>query len=162
VATAALSGRGVADDAAVLDLEDAVGEVEDAVVVGDDDDGAVRLDRDGAQQVHDAAAGAGVERRGRLVADDQPGIVDQRAGDGDALLLPAGQLARQALGKLADVELLQRLGAARDRFGPFHAGGDQRHAAFSAEVSVGIRLYCWKMKPILASRNLTSAFSPSS
>ena len=36
-----------------------------------------------------------VEGRGRLVADQQPRLVDQRPGDGDALLLPAGQLRRQ-------------------------------------------------------------------
>ena len=38
--------------------------------------------------------GLGVEGGGRLVADQQPRLVDQGAGDGDALLLAAGELAR--------------------------------------------------------------------
>jgi hypothetical protein len=99
---------------------------------------------------------------GRLVADDEPGRVDQRAGDGDALLLAAGQLAREPLGKLADVEGLERLGAAPDRFGP---GRCRRRPADGGVLGRGEgrdRLYCWKMKPILASRNFTSALPPSS
>jgi len=56
-----------------------------------------RLDRD-------------VERRNRLVGDDHLGIAGESARDADALLLPAGQLARQALREVArqldDVEQL--------------------------------------------------------
>ncbi len=76
-------------DAPVFQLDDTVGEVEDAVVVGDDDAGPVGGDGDFAQQVHHPAARTGVERGGWLVADHQPRFVHQRAGDGDALLLAA-------------------------------------------------------------------------
>ena len=48
----------------------------------------LRLDRD-------------VERRHRLVADDQIGIDGQRAGDADTLALPAGELVRIAPGMFA-------------------------------------------------------------
>ena len=47
------------------------------------------------QQFHHGVAGVGVEGGGRLVAHQQLRLVDQGAGDGDALLLPAGQLRRQ-------------------------------------------------------------------
>ena len=41
------------------------------------------------------------------------------------------------------------------RFSPAATSGT---LAFSAAVRVGIRLYCWKMKPMFDSRNRTSAF----
>lgn len=40
--------------------------------------------------MHDLFAGAGIEGGDRFVADDEVGLVDEAAGDGDALLLLAG------------------------------------------------------------------------
>ena len=68
------------DDPAVVHVGDPVAEVEDAVVVGDDHDGAVGPDGRLAEQFHDGQAGLVVERRGRLVADQQARLVDQGAG----------------------------------------------------------------------------------
>ena len=85
--------RRVDDQAAVAEGEQARGEGGDVVLVGDDDDGdaaAVEL----LQQRHHLDAGRRVERAGRLVGEDQLGIVDQRPRDGDALLLAAGELRR--------------------------------------------------------------------
>ena len=81
-------------DAAVLEEHDAVGDARGAGVVGDHDDGLAELVDAAAEQVEDLAAGAGVEVAGRLVGeqDGRPG--DERAGDGDALLLAAGELGR--------------------------------------------------------------------
>ena len=42
--------------------------------------------------LHDLAAGAGVEVAGRLVGQQQLRLADQRPGDGDPLLLTAGEL----------------------------------------------------------------------
>ena len=98
-------GLAVMGNAPVLQHEDAVSEVENTVVVGDDDDRTVFRHRHFAQQVHHPAARARIERGGWLVTHHQPGCVDQRAGDGDALLLPAGQLARQFVRLIADEEL---------------------------------------------------------
>src|SRR5690242_17638128 len=84
------SGGGLAgpvldlDDPAVVHAGDPVAEVEDPVVVGDDDDRAVGADGDLAEQLHDGQAGLVVERGGRLVADEEPGLVHQGARDGDA------------------------------------------------------------------------------
>ena len=86
---------------AVAQPHDAVGAGGDVGLVRDHDDrsaGAVER----FQQVHDLVAGGRVEVAGRLVGEDDVGIVDQGPGDGDALLLPAGKLRRgdgQAIGQ---------------------------------------------------------------
>ena len=48
-----------------------------------------------AEELHDLVAGLRVEVAGGLVGQDQLRVVDQRAGDGHALLLAAGQLVGQ-------------------------------------------------------------------
>ena len=60
------------------------------------DIGFVRHHHDGrafavqvVQQVHDLHAGDGIEIARRFVGQNQRRAIDQRAGDGDALLLPA-------------------------------------------------------------------------
>ena len=70
---------------------------------------------------------ARVERAGRLVGEDQLGVVDQRAGDGHALLLAARQLRRDGgrsrVGEPDLRELLARPGVA---LGRGHARVEQR------------------------------------
>ena len=44
------------------------------------------------QQIEECGLAVAVERRGRLVGDDQLGRADQRAGGGDALLLADAQV----------------------------------------------------------------------
>ena len=80
---------------------DAVGEIEHAIrigrgerVVGHHHHGLAERVDDVAQQVEDLAARAGVQRAGRLVGEHHLRAREQRAGDRDALLLAAGQLAR--------------------------------------------------------------------
>ncbi len=63
-------------------------------VVRDHDDRLLKLAVELFQQVEDLAAGGAVEIAGRLVGDQQVGVGDDRPGDGDALLLAAGELAR--------------------------------------------------------------------
>ena len=74
---------------------DAVGEVaDDAEVVRDEEvgDAALRLQLD--EQVEDRRLHRHVERRGRLVADDELRVAGERPRDRDALLEPAGKLRR--------------------------------------------------------------------
>ena len=52
------------------------------------------------EQVEDLRLDRDVERRHRLVADDQLGLGDQRPGDADALRLPARELVRIAVDHL--------------------------------------------------------------
>ena len=68
-------------------------------------------------QVEDRAAGGGVEVRRRLVGEDQRRTVHQRARDGDALALTAGQLARTAAVFVGEPDALQQLVDALAAFG---------------------------------------------
>ena len=54
-------------------------------------------------------AQAQVERAERLVEEQRPRAVDQRAGERDALPLAAGELGGLALGEVAELDHLQRL-----------------------------------------------------
>ena len=56
-----------------------------------DDEGGLFFGSQRLEQLHDFAAGAGIEITGRLVGQQQHRFVDERAGDGDALLFPAGK-----------------------------------------------------------------------
>ena len=79
------------DDLAIVHAGDAVGVGKDAVVVGDDDHGAVGGACDIAEKFEYDFAVLGIEGGGGFVADDEWGFVDERACDGDALLLTAGE-----------------------------------------------------------------------
>ena len=46
-----------------------------------------------AEDLHDLLLGAFVQVAGWLVGQEHLGLVDQRPGDDDSLLLPGGQLA---------------------------------------------------------------------
>ena len=82
-------------------------------VVADEDVGEPEALLQVLQQVEDLAADRDVERRHGLVADDQLGLHRQRAGDGDALALAAGELVRIALRVLApQADDAQQLGDA--------------------------------------------------
>jgi hypothetical protein len=72
------------------------------------------------QQLHDLALDGHVQRRGRLVGDQQLGLAGQRHGDHHALLLAARQLVRiglQAALRLGDADLVEQA------FGPWPAPG---------------------------------------
>ncbi len=55
--------------------------------------------------------------RQRLVEEEDPGLADDGAADGDALALAAGKLAGLALEQFADLQDLGRLGDALDDLG---------------------------------------------
>jgi hypothetical protein len=62
-----------------------------------------------------------VERRGRLVRDDDVRLVQQRDGDGDALAHPAGELVRvapQPLVRARDADLAERVARPLPRLFP--------------------------------------------
>src|SRR5919112_2055346 len=72
----------------------------EAHLVGDDDHGhAVAGER--GHHVEDLVDHLRVERRGGLVEEHHLGVHRQRAGDGDPLLLAAGQLGRVLVGLAA-------------------------------------------------------------
>ena len=91
----------VADQAALLERDHAAAHLVDHLaVVGDDEHrgaGAV----DPVEQLHDPDRGHRVEVAGRLVGEQQRRVVDEGAGDRDALLLAAGEL----VGVVVDLRL---------------------------------------------------------
>ncbi len=81
------------DDAAEIHDGDAVGEVVDhREVVADEEIGEPPSLLERLHQIEDLALDRDVERRERLVGDDELGLDRERPGDGDALALPAGEL----------------------------------------------------------------------
>src|SRR5215207_399430 len=82
---------GLTDDLAVAHADDAVAAVADAGVVRDEDEGETLALVQVAHQVHDLVGGLAVEGARRLIRPDDRRVVDERAGDGDALPLAAGE-----------------------------------------------------------------------
>ncbi len=90
------------DDLAQVHHRDPVGDVaHHRQVVADEQVGQAELLLQVLQQVHDLRLDRHVQRRDRLVADDELGVQRQRAGDADALALAAGELVRIAVGEVA-------------------------------------------------------------
>ncbi|MNZ90511.1 hypothetical protein D3C78_1094760 [compost metagenome] len=105
-----LPWRGVLLDAALVHHRDAVGHQHGLVlVVGDHQGGDAELALQGAQLGAQVLAHPGVERRHRLVEQQQRGRRGQRAGQGDALLLAAGELAGILLLAAAQADQLEHL-----------------------------------------------------
>ena len=91
------------------------------------------------QRVHHAARGFGIERGDRLVGQDDAGVLHQRARDGGALLLAAGQ-GRGALECIVVyTNLGKRVQAGADFVAPEPArqAAPQRHARQHAGQYVG-------------------------
>ena len=76
--------------ATVLEGVDVVGVNDLRDAVGDDDDRAVLLDSVAA--VLDLLGGDGVQAGGGLIQEDDGRVLEEHAGDGHALLLPAGKV----------------------------------------------------------------------
>ena len=65
-----------------------------------------------ADDLHDLVRGARIEVAGRLVGKQYSGMVDQRAGQRDALLLPAGELTGRVARALGQADAREHLAAA--------------------------------------------------
>ena len=78
-----------------------------AVVGRDDDRGTARVDL--AEQPHDLDREVGIEVPGRLVRQEQLGLVDDRARDRDPLLLAARQRAGQDVEPVLEADPLERV-----------------------------------------------------
>src|SRR5208282_94387 len=81
----------VGEDLAVADVDDAVSKLRDIGLVGYEDDG-VAAGVELVEEGHDLEAGLGVKVAGGLIGEDDRRVVDQGAGNGDALALAAGEL----------------------------------------------------------------------
>ena len=110
----------------VEDAEDPLGLSGDAGVVGHEQDRRPVLVADAVQHVEDLGARLGVERAGRLVGEQQPRPVRERARDRDALALAAGEGWRVAVGARREADLVQQLARAAVALGPA-VPAEQRH-----------------------------------
>ncbi len=97
----------VAGDQSVPDADDAAGVARDVLFVRDDKNG-VALVGEGAEEGHDFLAGFGVEVAGRLVGEDDGGLTDEGAGDGDALALAAGHFVGLVVDAVSEADIGQR------------------------------------------------------
>ena len=80
---------------AAAEGEDGVSAVGDTAGVGDDDDDFVVFVCKVAEEVDDSGFGVFVEVAGWLVGHDDRRVGGEGAGDGDALLLAAGEFAHE-------------------------------------------------------------------
>ena len=102
---------------------------------------------------HHLAGAFGVERAGGLVGPHDPRPSGERARDRDPLLLAA----RQLVGAVRNARRAPRARASRRArrrasrgFSPARSSGT---STFSTAVSTGMRLNCWKTKPIVDARS---------
>ncbi len=87
-----LVGRSLFDQFARVQDGDAVGQAGSVQIVGDEDEGeVVAVSQQTGQHVEDAAPGDRVDAGGDLVADQDPGVGEQGAGEGGALEFAAGE-----------------------------------------------------------------------
>src|SRR3546814_3213398 len=103
------------DEAAKIHDADEVGDVIDyGEIVADEKVSEAQLALEPLHQVQDLRLHRDVERRGRLVANQELRVAGQSAGDGDELALPAGELVRELRAvRRRQPHLLKQLAAAR-------------------------------------------------
>ena len=96
---------------AVAQLEDALGARREAGVVRDDDEGGAVRRRQAQHRFEHLVRGVRVEVAGGLVGQHAGRLGHQRAREGAALALAAGELARLVLEPRAQADLLQHRAA---------------------------------------------------
>ena len=99
------------DQQAVLDAQHAVHAPRQVEVVGGDQRGHARRVDEMQQRIEHVLGGVRVEVAGRLVGKDEARGVGQRAGDGGALLLAAGQLRGTVIDAIGEAEGAEQLRA---------------------------------------------------
>ena len=99
-----------ARDPAIVDRDDAVGELQRAVIMCNGEDRAPRVLRNLGQQLHHRHAVLGIERRRRLVRQNDGGRAGKRTGNRDALLLAARHLRRHGVDAMAKAHCFERVG----------------------------------------------------
>ena len=149
----------LAHDLAVGEEEHAMRDGRGACVVGHHDDRlAVFVDR-AAQELEDLPARRRVEVSGGLVREENRRLRDERAGDGDTLLLPARQLRRPVREPVGEPDVADQL--VEPAVLRLLAGDGERRRMFSFAFSIGRRLKNWNTKPMCSRRSFVRSLSPS-
>lgn len=89
---------------AIRDDQSPVAGLGEFAVVGDDDEGGSDAVGKAEEVAHDLGSIAGVEIAGRLVGEDDLGLVGEGARDGNPLLLSPTELGRQVVEALAETD----------------------------------------------------------
>src|SRR5579864_4747879 len=113
----------VRDDLAVLERDDPRSVLGDLRLVRNEDDRDAALLFEPLENVHHFDAGPAVEIARRLVREKNRGIVQERARDGDPLLLTARQLVGMVLGPVGQAYGLERRASATTTLGGDDAVG---------------------------------------
>src|SRR5262249_28120041 len=96
---------------------------------------------------HDTVSRLGVERRGRFVADDQSGLVDERPRERHSLLLASRKLRRQRIGTRAHAQGTEQLSAALDSGSPAHTRRQPRESDVLGGSQSGEQVVLLEDKP---------------
>ena len=99
-------------EGAVLEPEGPVGDLLEARVVADHDDADPVVDGELAEESSDVSTMARVEICSGLIREDDRGFVGERACDGDALLLSAGQLIGTEAEAIREADLREEFSGA--------------------------------------------------
>ncbi len=137
-------------DGAVTNPDDAVGDVEHFEVVGGGDDGGPAFLIHLAEEVDDRLAGVEVEVAGGFVGENDGGVVGEGAGDGDALLLAAGELRRLVEEAMAEFDPFEDAGGFLVGVCVRHAGEDHREGDIFKSSHHGDEIERLKNVPDLA------------
>ena len=161
-----LSGRPLFDDQPLLHDKDPVGDApDDPEVMGNEQKPHPHLILQVFQQVENLRLDGHVERRGRLIRDQDVGLVGQRHRDHHALPLPAGKLVRigaHAALRVIDADLFQEAQHPRPRLGPLQSLMQRqrlRQLLFDRVQRLSEVIGSWKMNEMSLPRTLCSSLS---
>jgi len=119
--------RAIAQEFAVAHDGEARGEFfGEGTLVRDHDDGHAEAGANFEKEVHDAFAGGGIEIAGGLVGEKNFWAIDERTGDGGALLFAAGKFGGAMAGALFEFYALKRFGDAGGALGAIDFGEAKR------------------------------------
>ena len=100
-------------------------------------------------ELEDAAGGGRVQGGGGLVAQQHLGVAGQGPGNGDALLLPAGELHRIGVGLVGQAHDVQILQGALPRLPLGTPAISMGKQMLPRQVRCMSRLNCWKIMLML-------------
>src|SRR4051812_9424287 len=101
---------------AVPHHQDAVGECDRLVdIMGDEKNARLMIGDELTDELMHADTGKRIERGKGLIKEQKLGLLDQRAGERDALGLSAGEIARPVIETIAEADLSQCFGSALAR-----------------------------------------------